>query len=376
MKIPRRNKLIGLLSLFLALASPAFASEIYEYNQSLQSLGMGGVRILRPNDPGSMLVNPAVLAWNQGFSWDIFDIGTGFNLSAATDAASFSNISASNLSALYGKPLWVGAGGNTTLVFPNFGFSAYTAASTSTILNNPAFPNMDFSYLYDYGFLIGTAFSISDFFSAGVSFKRITRRGGVFNLGPETMASLSSTSLLESAQNEGTGYGFDVGMILQAPTPLRPTLSVGWKDVGSTTFIRSKGTAAPPLIKDNLTIGMTFNTEITGFGLAGGLEYRNVNLSGEQLGKKIHLGLELQLLLATIRTGFYQGYTTYGTTIDFGPFSFNAAMYTVETGVYPGQTGSQRGQGGFNLGIAFNPDLSLADTSSSSRARRKLKQRR
>ncbi len=364
-----------LLLLVIAISVPSSATEIFEYNQTIEGLGMGGVRILRPNDPASMLVNPAALAWNQGFSWDVVDMGLGVNTSAVTGSNSFANFNASNLSNYYGRPLWVGANGHTTLVFPNLGFSIYNQGNIGMVLNNPAFPNMTLNLSNDYGFMVGTAAELLPGVSLGANFKRVTRMGGTFDLGPNELQNVSTTSLQSNLQNEGTGYGFDLGAIAQLPGALKPTFHAGWKDVGSMAFIRSKGTITPTTIRDNLTLGYHMSTEFPGFGFAAGLEYRNVNFSGEQLGKKVHLGVELELGPAVARAGFYQGYTTYGASVSLAFIELNAALYSVETGVYPGQTASQRAEAGMVISIAFNPDLSLLDSSSAA-ARRKLKQRR
>lgn len=350
-------------------------AEILEYNESIESLGMGGVRILRKNNPASMLLNPGTLAWNEGMSWDIANIGTGLNTSALTDASSFQNISASNMNALYGKPISVRANGHTSLSFPYFGFSVYNQSNLGLVINNPAYPNATLDLSNDYAYLIGTGFPLGPFVSAGANFKRITRLGGRFELGPNDLATISNSNLQNNLQNEGTGYGVDLGLIVQIPGGLNPTFHASWKDVGSTAFIRSKGTSTPTSIQDNLSFGAQVSAEAFGTGFAAGLEYRNVNLSSEQLGKKIHLGVELELGPAVARAGFYQGYTSYGASIQLSIVELHAALYSVETGVFPGQTASQRAQAGFVLGISLNPDFKLLDTSSAG-ARRKLKQRR
>ncbi|MEI7973214.1 MAG: hypothetical protein WCH11_02480, partial [Bdellovibrio sp.] len=254
--------------------------EIFEYNESIESLGMGGVRILRKNSPASMLLNPGTLAWNEGMSWDIANIGTGLNTSAITDASTFQNISASNMNALYGKPISVRANGHTSLSFPYFGFSVYNQSSLGLVINNPSYPNATLDLSNDYGYLVGAGFPLlGPLMTAGVNLKRITRLGGRFELGPNELSAISNSSLQNNLQNEGTGYGVDLGLIVRAPGKLNPTFHAAWKDVGSTSFIRSKGSSTPTSIQDNLSLGAQVSAEAFGTGFAAGLEYRNVNLS-------------------------------------------------------------------------------------------------
>ncbi len=354
----------------------AGAAEIYNYNQSLRSLGMGGVHIPAEDDASMMLVNPANLSEIKGIQWTIFDLGLKSNALqyATTSTTTATSVSgASSLSPYYGKPVYVGLGGNSTLAFPYFGFSIYDDGGLGFKLNNPAFPNLNLNYFNDYGYVLGGALPIAGPLSFGLNFKRITRAGGNVNFGPDLISTLTSTTLASSIQNEGTGYGIDAGFLLRSQAPFHPSASVTMKDVGQTAFIRTKGTITPEPIKDSLNLGLTFDGSIPGLGIAGGIEYRDILLLGETIGKKLYMGTELSLPLLDIRAGFGQGYYSYGLGIDLAIFQVDAALYQIETGVYPGQTASQRVAISFKLDLGFDPNFSLTEAG---KKKRKVKLRR
>lgn len=141
--------------------------------------------------------------------------------------------------------------------------------------------------------------------------------------------------------------------------PLNPTFGFSWTDVGKTEFTQIGGAAAPPGIQDVQTASLTFDADSLLAGISAGIEYRHINNASEQLGKKVHAGIELSLPFIDVRGGFYQGYTTYGIGMDFWLIQFDLASYTVEKGAYPGQTGDGRIQAGLSMNLGFDPSFNL-----------------
>lgn len=361
----------------ISLGFAAEGAEIVYYNQSIRQLGMGGVYAFKDTDASSFLQNPAFTCHLKGMNWTILNLGFGINgLQIYNDVkdVDFSG-GLSAFSNLYGKNIWVGGGGNTTFTLPCFGVSGYGGLTTSLRLENPAYPRLNTQLIYDYGFALGGAIPLTDVLSLGLSAKRVNRRGGTQAFGPEFLNDLeSSTSIVSAFENEGVGYGLDVGLAARFDkVPLNPTFHVGMRDAGSLTFQRTKGTDAPDGNTSNTFLGFSFDTDLFVAGLAGGLEYRNINKSGEQLGKKIHTGLEISLLMFDLRAGFSQGYTTYGLGTSLGIFQLDVATYSVERGVYPGQTEDSRIQGALSVEIGFDPSFNFVDLGGK---RRKMKQRR
>ncbi|MFN7730002.1 MAG: hypothetical protein ACK5P7_12660 [Bdellovibrio sp.] len=358
-----------------AFISAAQAGELLQFGETPRSFGMGGVRIGgNPHDAHAFLWNPANLSYGKGMNWDFFGVGFGVNGYNKYDRfKDFEFEGLESLDELYGEHLWVGFQGYSAFTLPYFGVAVYDQGYLDAIAHNPAFPVLDMTFLHDYALAVGLSIPIGPEGSFGVTGKRITRRGGPLQLGASILDNLDNNTLLDQFENEGVGYGLDAGLMYKSAGPLHPTASLAWQDVGATAFTRTKGTSAPERIKDNITLGLTFEQDISLAGIAGGIEYRHINDVNEQLGKKIHLGLEVSLAMIDLRVGFYQGYTTYGVGLDLWLLQFDAAMYTVERGAYPGQTPDNRIQLGIGMNFSFDPDFKLTDSSGK---KRRLKQRR
>jgi hypothetical protein len=278
------------------------------------------------------------------------------------------------LSPYYGKDIWLGAGGYAALTLPCFGLAGYYTASTSFLLHNPAFPQLNTFYQTDYGANLGGAIPLGPFLSLGLSAKRVTRKGGPYVFGPDALANGELTSLVTSIENEGVGYGLDVGFVSRFEAlPFNPTLHMAWRDAGSMAFVKTKGDDAPNRQKDNLVFGAGIDGSIPLLGFSAGVEYRHATDANEQIGKKIHMGAEVHLGPFDLRTGFYQGYTTYGLGIGLLFFQLDVSKYTVEQGAYPGQNPQERVQVGLMMEIELDPNFNLIDLGGK---KRRLKQRR
>lgn len=367
--------LSALLLILSALwAPPGSAAELRSYGQNIRSLGMGGVRIASGEEATVMLWNPAGLHFSEGLRLDLFDLGVGTN--GYQTYETFQNIGTisdlNSLGPLYGVPINLGLNGYAAASLPNFGAAVFSEGYTDMMFNNPAFPELNVQYFNDYGYAIGGAFGTGGL-GFGMTVKRIIRSGGIQTIGAESLDGLDTSTLTSIFTDEGVGYGLDLGVMYKAPVIFSPTLSLAWQNVGQTQFQLSKGTVTPPGIRDNVSLGMSIDGSVGLAGMAAGFEYRHIGLQGEQLGKKIHMGLELSLLNMDFRAGFYQGYPTYGFGLDLFLFQFDAALHTVERGVYPGQTPDQRINIGISSSWGFDPDFNLISLGGKGR---KLKQRR
>lgn len=369
-------KFIFFISLGFAfcLAPAVDAAEIFTSGQNIRALGMGGVRLSTGDEATVILWNPAGLSFSNGMRLDIFDINLGVNglqnMEAIQDMQNRDGLD--KLTPLYGKPIWLGLNGYTAVSLPHFGFALFNEGSADITVNNPTFPEMNVRYFNDYGYALGGAYNFGGL-SFGAAVKRITRSGGYNTIGADLLENFDPESLRSAFEDEGVGYALDGGLMFKAPAPMSPTFSLAWQNIGRTEFTKTKGLRAPDGIRDNVTAGMSLYGDVGLAALGLGVEYRHINLPGEQLGKKIHLGAELSLLMLDLRAGFYQGYTTYGFGLDMFLFQIDAAMYSVERGAYPGQSPDQRIQIGISANLGFDPNFNLI---SIGRKGRKLKQRR
>lgn len=373
---PRWRLFLAILTLALgaALGGHGEAAELRSSGQNIRALGMGGVRLSTGEDAAVMLWNPAGLHFSQGLRLDLFNLGLGTNgyqnYQTFTELGTIHGLD--DLTPLFGKPFNVGLNGYAAMSLPNVGFAVYDEGWTDLMFNNPAFPELNVAYYNDYGYALGGAFGAGGA-AFGLSVKRITRMGGIRTIGADMLDGFDTSTVASMFTDEGVGYGLDLGFMYKAPAPLNPTVSVAWQNVGHTQFQLTKGTVTPPGIRDNLVLGASVDGSVGLAGMAAGVEYRHVGLQGEQLGKKIHMGAEVNLLNMDFRAGFYQGYTTYGFGLDLFLFRLDAAMYSAERGAYAGQTPDERLTVGLSASFGFDPDFNLISIGGKSR---KLKQRR
>lgn len=349
-------------------------------------MGMGGAFTAVVEDGDALFYNPAALSRISGVEWTIVDPRIGVNgpqaMQVAQIASSGSTL-ADTLSGLYGKAVWVGGGGKTSFVMPNFGFAAFANGDVGINLQNPAFPEMNLNYIFDYGLAMGGAIDfIPKVWSIGVVAKRMNRTGAILPVGPAVLSSLDIDAIKEQLKNRGTGYGLDLGTMLTVPSPLRPAVSFTIRNFGYTAFSFDEGAQAPPRSEPNMTLGgsLTFDTPL--FNVTTAMDYQYLDRADIQMGKKLHLGVEFDLPLIQLRAGLNQGYYTAGATFDMGVLSFDAATYGVELGEYPGQLEDRRYvvqmtlQIGLDLGLFSGGSSDGSGSGGGSSGRRKLKQRR
>lgn len=352
-----------------------FGAAIYEYNRPVRSLGMGGVYLNFVKDTDAPTINPAALGFISGISVEVANIGLGINgldtYNTYKDSGSVNTIS--DYDKFFGKKVKLGANARVSAVMPNFGLSLYDDAQVSLILRNTAFPNMDMTFFNDYGLVVAGSFPIAPLTSMGVAFKRINRWGGYQTVGLNTIAAGNADALKAEFENKGVAYGGDLAFMTKVPGRLAPSFSIVWQDVGSTAFTKTSGNDAPPRIKDNLQAGVGLLLDLPGIDLSGGFEYRHINDTGMQIGKKLHTGFELSLPFVDLRVGSSQGYSTYGAGFNFLFLSFDAAMFKTEAGEYPGQ--SPEDQILLSVSIDLSVDANFNFYSKEGK-KRNLKQRR
>ena len=378
------------LSFFLVLISllwmgKATAAELPEYGLSVKGLGMGNAYTLHARGHDAVNYNPAAFARMQGFQFRLMGLGIGMNAIDSYDEykAIFDNSDnvGSTLNALYGDPIWARVDYQMSVSAGPFIAGAYARNNLGFTLLNPALPYLETNFYSDVVLFGGAGVEIiPKIFDIGVMAKRITRYAGAGDITASTLAYLDSDFIENVANQTGVAYGIDLGAKLTLPGEWNPSVAFAWQDIGDTTFSFSATNPAPRTIQDRMNVGIGMEKDFMGLAkLRPALEFKMLNSSSTevQIGKRMHMGLELELPLLTLRGGFHQGYYTYGASFDFWVFQVDAATYAVELGEYVGQQEDRRYM--IQLTMDFGVDPTSGEWFNFSKSRqnsRRLKQRR
>ncbi len=371
---------IFLIFITLSVGSLSQARALFNYQVPTWALGMGGVHMPFPREGDIPTSNAAFLSHVNEISFELLNLE--IKSPGLDDITEFQELpdadGAEDLNSFYGKPIQTGLDGRLSIIAPRIGFSGYTNTNLRSYLSNPLVPEWFINYLSDYGMTVAFSTVFSDTLSAGIAMKRITRTGGEVVLDTQQINDYvngvtDTADILEMFDDTGIGYGVDVSFLYKSPGDSSSVATLVWKDVGTTSFQKTSGDQNPPAIKDNLTLGLGYVIKGTGLDIKTGFEYRHILTSSEQIGKKLHAGIEFSLPLVDLRAGMSQGYTTFGAGLDLWVMRLEVAKFIEEYGEYPGQTPEERLQ--LSLTMDFSVDADFSMTSKSGK-RRKLKQRR
>jgi hypothetical protein len=285
------------------------------------------------------------------------------------------------LNALYGDPIWARVDYQMSLSAGPFIVGAYARNNLGFTILNPALPYLETNFYSDVVLFGGAGVQlIPNIFDIGFMAKRITRYAGTGDIKASTLAHLDSDFIENTSNQTGTAYGMDFGAKLNLPGDWNPSVAFAWQDIGDTKFSFITTNPAPKKIQDRMNLAIGMEKDFMGVAkLRPALEFKMLNASSSevQIGKRVHMGLELELPLLTLRGGFNQGYYTYGASFDFWVFQVDAATYAVELGEYVGQQEDRRYM--IQLTMDFGVDPGSGDWFNFSKSRqtsRRLKQRR
>jgi len=164
-------------------------------------------------------------------------------------------------------------------------------------------------------------------------------------------------------------------LLARLPGPVSPTFGFAWRNIGYTNFVKASGLYSPPRSPQEMAAGASLELDAYLFKIVPSIEYKHMNDETEQLGKKLHAGIELQLPIVSLRAGLHQGYYTYGAGIDLGIIRLEAASWGVEMGEYPGQDESRRYAAQAYVNLSFDANFNF-NFDWKMNMHRKVKQRR
>lgn len=378
---------LQLICLILAAIAPfqSQAGPLIDSWSSVRAQGMGGAYTAVVDDADALFFNPAGLAKSGGFTWTVLDPRLGANgledISELQAIISSDDDMIDKLQELYGRKVWISGGAKTAVKISNIAVAGFVNTEAGISVSNPANTTMELNYFFDYGVALGTGFNlIPEFLKLGVTAKRIDRTGTSLPIGASTLATLDEEQLKNEIKSRGIGYGLDIGSLITIPGPLNAAFSVVYRNIGVTSFSHGSGAHAPPSIPNELVLGASLELKTGLVEIRPAFDYRFADRTDIPIGKKVHVGVEVDMPLIDIRAGLNQGYYTAGVGIDLALMRLDLATYGVELGAYPGQQEDRRYVLQATIELGFDPiDFGIGGNRSeepSSNERRRLKQRR
>lgn len=347
------------LNLFITQAQ---ADTLFTPNLNARARAMGGTSIAYARGADALFYNAAALARVEGYALKVADanLGASKNSQRLIDQGFGSGqpMTAASLQGLYGETYFAEASAQSGMVFPYFGFGAYSSNYASEMFSNPVFPTFNVDFKSEYGYLVAGAFPLGANASFGLTGRHMKRWSGKKDILVTDLIGSTDKNLIESQfQDKGTGDAIDISFLATLPQQ-DVHFAVVWKDVGDTAYHADTG-VGPERQENNLSFGISKNAKYNFFDMTYAFEYDYIRQAGENIAKKLHLGVEMSWGLIDLRAGFSQGNLTYGAGVDLWLINIEAAAYTDELGSSIGQSPNDRYQASISLTLDFDQAFKL-----------------
>ncbi len=332
--------LIGLV----LTAQRSFANtEWFEFYNNARSLGMGGASVAITSDETSLYRNPANLGSIRDFYGTLIDPEleasssfvnevTGKSTAKAFDIPEIMTVLTPNPNTYYHARAQV----TPSVMTRNFGVGLIYKNEVSAEMNSAA-TQLDLKSQSDVGAVVGASLRLFDGrIKIGGTAKMINRieviNPAVPVAGPTDLGTIGS---------EGTAFGFDGGLLIQAPWTYIPTLGVVVRDIGATKFDKQDGLRLKAKSRP-ATVPQSVDAAIGIFPIHGNqlrsvwtLEYSDLTNSRNDTdtAKRIHAGIELNVRdLFFLRAGYNQRYWTAGFEFASEKLQWQVSSYGEEIG--------------------------------------------
>jgi hypothetical protein len=197
-----------------------------------------------------------------------------------------------------------------------------------------------------YGTYAGNPFSNGLF--TGLTLKYLEKKQGSLEISAlDAESSLNGKnldSLFQDSFKQGAGIGADLGIMYEfkRKNPIR--LGVVARNLGMSYRWVPPNTKPPKPEPTVIDAGFVYETGTTKNTLKLSADFRDLaNQQNAHIYKHINLGAELVVLkFLGLGFGFYQGYLSYGSFLDFKIIKFEIGLYGEELGKIPGDIKGDR----------------------------------
>lgn len=337
------------------LGGPLFveAKQLPVFYQGVRPLGMGGAFTAVADDENAMFYNPAGLNKVEGFgglqlvppqvslSENTIDFARDLqDLESTASDAEQAVLASDLLNKFLGEHLHLRASLFPSFTMHNFGLGVLAQGVFDGEVHNALGANVlevdaraDLALLGSFalGFnLLGRPLSL------GVTGKAVRREKLDQTYSANDLVQTDGIDF-DRDKRDGSGIGFDLGMIYVLPVIMKPSVGVTLQNVGDLDL----GDAGD--MKQQLNAGVAVPLPIPiGLGKAVAavdvVDITKAVGTDDDLAKRMHAGLEYKLpLILTLRGGLHQGYGSVGASIDFWLLKLDYAYYAEEIGAFAGQ---------------------------------------
>ncbi len=165
----------------------------------------------------------------------------------------------------------------------------------------------------------------------GLTVKVINRQKIDYNY---TLRELTETKFEIHELNKEVGKALDIGVLYPIPVSLNPTVGLSLQNIVGGDL----GSAGKLPSQVNLGVALKPKIRYGKLLLAADMVDLTTNVGDDKnLGKRLHMGMEYRFpRMLSLRTGLYQGYPSFGATIDFWFIKLALAQYVEELGASSG----------------------------------------
>ena len=356
---------LGIVASLLIFSIALEAKEVRYLIRSPKALLMGDAFTSHADDDFTLFYNPAGLGRSKLV--ELRPINPDFGFSNVLDDLDrfedFPKGAPGIADRIMGYPVYIHGGATPGLKFGPIAFNLFVSSSTSLVLRNRVYPQIDVDYRLDRGFSFGYAYSFGQGgkfekrnpfegkksvkgtdgvrTSIGAAVKNINRQGlvGSFSLFGSTLLNAinenkNDIGLLRDSlgYSKGMGWGVDIG-VEHAYVMGSSELAFGASilDVGGTKFDRTQGTADIPDQDMFINTGVSWRQDFFLLDYSLALDFKPLNVDMPFM-RKVHFGAELGLPIVRVLFGFSEGYISYGLEVDIWLIKVTAGFYSVELG--------------------------------------------
>lgn len=338
----------------------ANASEFPTFFEGVRPLGMGGAFTAVADDENALFYNPAgldkveeveiaivnpMVEGSQSsidFGQDLMDVDT----EVTSDVVDL-------LRDYMGENLSAHAAVFPHFVTKHFGLGILGQGRVNAKIDNPAYPEANVLAQATGSGHLGLGFGfLNGMVRVGGTVKYV--HASIFSdvLTAAQIADPNFDQYVEDNMFDGNGVGFDAGVIVTAPLPLNPAIGLTVQNIGDLD-LKDAG-EVPQQVNVGASLTKEFGDDehkwMKLIAAADWMDAGNAYDQDDDLYKRLHMGFEAQLRpeswylphLIALRTGLYQGYGTFGATLDFRLLKLDYANYAAEVGSYAGMNPDRR----------------------------------